>query len=106
MGESNRIDSPEGMRMSHILGMMRPVQVWAIVLLFGVVMIVSFTFGYLVRSSSAKIDNARYEGQLAVLQARTQNTQCLEAKEQFLGLYVRYLLAREAVGRYHTEDCR
>jgi len=105
VAESDQFDSPTRMRISQLMGMMRPAQAWAIVVLFGVVMIISFGFGYLLRSSSAKIDNARYEGQLALMQARTQNQQCLEAKEKFLGLYVRYLQAREAAEEIGTDHC-
>jgi hypothetical protein len=70
-------------------------QFWGLLVIIVSLLVGAFTLGYKLSSSVSEAKVGNWESQIDSLRESTKHFRGLEAKERFLALYVRYLLAKE-----------
>jgi hypothetical protein len=109
-GESGlkRIGEDERGRLGffELLGKMKPPQFLAAVMILSTFLGGAFGYGYKFGIQNARSKATKAETAIAPAKNEAQQFRALQAKEQFLDIYLRYLIAKETYAKHETEENR
>jgi hypothetical protein len=88
----------------EILGNMKPPQFLAAVMILSTFLGGAFGYGYKFGIQNARSKAIKAEAAITPAKNEDQQFRALQAKEQFLDIYLRYLIAKETYAKHETEE--
>jgi hypothetical protein len=81
--------------LSQLISSIKPAQAWAVATAFVAILGGSFGLGYKLGTLNAQAETGRLHNEVADLQGKIKEFRAIQTKERFLGLYLRYLIAKD-----------
>jgi hypothetical protein len=91
----NDLDDIASVSMLRLVSLLKPAQVWGILVVLFAVLSGTFGLAYKLRSYIADSEIAHYKSENKTIQDTIKQFRGIQTKEKFLALYLRYLISKE-----------